>query len=161
MPSIKLRFPSNKTLGNICVYGAVISISAAMYFRWKLEDRVRNSEYYRLALQTLRQHKGAVGLLGEPIRDSGIDMSNKNNTCDAKNAQIEVTVRGPKDKGTLFFWATNNMEKGWLIDRLELEANLHPNKRFLLKKANEQIITQPQQYQEEQDRHMEEEIKYL
>ncbi|EDW62150.1 uncharacterized protein [Drosophila virilis] len=137
MPSMKLRLPSNRTLGNICVYGAIVSISAVMFMRWKLEDRVRSTDYYKLALQTLRQHKGAVGLLGEPIKDSGFDLSNVNNTCDADKAQFEISVRGPKDKGTVFFWATNNREKGWLIDRLELEAKLHPNKRFLLKKQDE------------------------
>ncbi|XP_034479848.1 uncharacterized protein LOC117785744 [Drosophila innubila] len=165
MPSIKLRIPSNRTLGNICVYGAVVSISAVMYMRWRLQDRVRSTEYYKLAMQTLRQHKGAVGILGEPIRESGFDMANVNNTCDANKAQLEVTVRGPKDKGTLFFWATNNLDQGWLIDRLELEAKQHPNKRFLLKKSDEQTLidslTQSQQHQEEQQRYMEQERQYL
>ncbi|EDW09553.1 uncharacterized protein LOC6579736 [Drosophila mojavensis] len=139
MPTFKLRLPSNRTLGNICVYGAMVSISAVMFMRWKLEDRVRSSEYYKLALQTLRQHKGAVGLLGEPIKDSGFDISNSANTCNAESAQFEISVRGPKDKGKLFFWAINK-EDGWLIDRLELEANQHPNKRFLLKKQDEYSV---------------------
>ncbi|KAM8712426.1 hypothetical protein ACLKA7_012871 [Drosophila subpalustris] len=129
-----------------------------MYMRWRLQERVRSTEYYKLAMQTLRQHKGAVNLLGEPIRESGFDMSNVNNTCDANKAQLEITVRGPKDKGTLFFWATNNMDKGWLIDRLELEAKQHPNKRFLLKKSDDQSIIQSQ---DEQERYLEQERKFL
>ncbi|ALC40500.1 CG31913 [Drosophila busckii] len=137
MPTIKLRLPSNRTLGNICVYGAVFSISAVMYMRWKLEDRVRSQDFYKLALQHVRSHKGAVKLLGEPIKDSGFDMSNVNNTCDEHRAQLEVNVRGSKDKGTVYFWATNQPDKGWLIERLELEAKQHPNKRFLLKKPNQ------------------------
>ncbi|XP_034109697.1 uncharacterized protein LOC117571590 [Drosophila albomicans] len=153
MPSIKFQIPSNKTLGTICVYGAVVSISAVMYMRWRLEDRVRSAEYYKLALQTLRQHKGAVGLLGEPIKDKGFDISNVNNTVDGNKAQLEVTVRGPKDKGTIFFWATNNAEKGWLIDRLELETKQHPNKRFLLKKQQENgLIGSDQQHYLEQEK---------
>jgi len=51
MVRLRLRMPSNKTLGNICVYGAVASISAVMYMRWKMEDRVRSCEYYKLALK--------------------------------------------------------------------------------------------------------------
>lgn len=70
--------------------------------------------------------------MGEPIKESGFDLSNPNNTCDASHAQFEVKVRGPKDKGVLYFWATNHISEGWLVDRLELEANQHPNKRFLL-----------------------------
>ncbi|EDW01311.1 uncharacterized protein LOC6560096 [Drosophila grimshawi] len=149
MPIIKLRMPSNRTLGNICVYGAVISISAVMYMRWRLEDRVRSTEYYKLALKTLRQHKGAIGLLGEPIKESGFDMSNVNNTCDANQAQLEISVRGPKDKGTVFFWATNKLESGWLIDRLELETKQHPNKRFLLKKPNDSESPTDPEYQQQ------------
>ncbi|KAH8372871.1 hypothetical protein KR009_007004 [Drosophila setifemur] len=132
-----LRMPSNRTLGNICVYGAVASISAVMYMRWKMEDRVRSCEYYKLALKSLRSHRGAVGLLGEPIKDSGIDLANTNNNCNAEKAQFEVAVRGSKDKGTLYFWASHQPDKGWLIDRLELETKLNPDKRFLLKKSEE------------------------
>ncbi|KAH8372055.1 hypothetical protein KR093_009817 [Drosophila rubida] len=159
MPSLKLKIPSNKTLGTICVYGAVVSISAVMYMRWRLEDRVRSAEYYKLALQTLRQHKGAVALLGEPIKDNGFDLSNVNNTVDAEKAQLEVTVRGPKDKGTVFFWATNNMDKGWLIDRLELEAKKHPNKRFLIKKLKDNGIKGISH--EEQERYLAHEKQFL
>lgn len=71
--------------------------------------------------------------MGEPIKEMGFDFSNPNNICDADHAQFEVKVRGPKDKGVLYFWATNHLNKGWLVDRLELEANQHPNKRFLLR----------------------------
>lgn len=53
-----MRFPSNKTLGTIAVYGAFASITGVMYMRYKIEDRIRNSEYFRLAIQTLRQHRG-------------------------------------------------------------------------------------------------------
>lgn len=81
-------------------------------------------------------------MLGEPIKDSGFDMSNANNICNADRAQFEISVRGPKDKGTVFFWATNR-EKGWFIDRLELEANQHPNKRFLIKKQNDYSMEAP------------------
>ncbi|XP_017092571.2 cytochrome c oxidase assembly factor 1 homolog [Drosophila bipectinata] len=141
---VGLRMPSNRTLGNICVYGAVASISAVMYMRWKMEDRVRSCEYYKLALKGLRQHKGAVSLLGEPIKDNGIDLSNVNNNCNAEKAQFEVSVRGSKDKGTLYFWASHEPERGWLIDRLELETKLNPEKRFLLKKSEELNIGLPE-----------------
>ncbi|XP_017126434.1 uncharacterized protein LOC108145488 [Drosophila elegans] len=141
---VRLRMPSNRTLGNICVYGAVASISAVMYMRWKMEDRVRSCEYYKLALKALRNHRGAVGLLGEPIKDSGIDLSNANNNCNAEMAHFEVSVRGSKDKGTLYFWASHQPDRGWLIDRLELETKLNPEKRFLLKKSEELTFDLPE-----------------
>ncbi|XP_039481127.1 uncharacterized protein LOC120445067 [Drosophila santomea] len=141
---VGLKFPSNRTLGTICVYGAVASISAVMYMKWKMEDRVKSAEYYKLALKALRSHRGAVGLLGEPIKDSGIDLSNANNNCNAEEAHCEVVVRGSKDKGTLYFWASNQPDRGWLIDRLELETKLNPEKRFLLKKSEELTFNLPE-----------------
>lgn len=75
MPSIKLRIPSNRALGKICVYGAVVSISAVMYMRWKLQDRVRSTEYYKLAMQTLRQHKGMNA------NRQSVAENNNNNGC--------------------------------------------------------------------------------
>ncbi|XP_017012758.2 uncharacterized protein [Drosophila takahashii] len=136
MPTLKLRIglPSKRTMGSICICGALASISGLAYMRWRQEDRVRQSEFYQLAIQQLRQHSGAVGLLGEPIKESGFSVANEKNRCDADKAQFQVSVQGSKDRGTVFFWATNNQKQGWLIDRLELETKQHPNTRFLLKK---------------------------
>ncbi|EDV31915.1 uncharacterized protein Dana_GF15580 [Drosophila ananassae] len=136
MPTLKLRIglPSKRALGSICICGALASISGLAYMRWRLEDQVRQTEYYQLAIQQLRQHSGAVSLLGEPIRESGFNVSNEKNRVDGGRAQLQVTVQGSKDKGTVYFWATNSPKKGWLIERLELETQQHPNTRFLLKK---------------------------
>ncbi|XP_017098950.2 cytochrome c oxidase assembly factor 1 homolog [Drosophila bipectinata] len=136
MPTLKLRIglPSKRTLGSLCICGALASISGLAYMRWRLEDQVRQTDYYQMAIQQLRQHSGAVGLLGEPIKESGFSVSNEKNRCDGERAQLQVSVQGSKDKGTVYFWATNSPKKGWLIERLELETQQHPNTRFLLKK---------------------------
>ncbi|KAH8421166.1 hypothetical protein KR009_006993 [Drosophila setifemur] len=138
MPTLKLRIglPSKRTMGSICICGALASISSLAYMRWSLEDQVRQTVYYQLAIQQLRQHLGAVGLLGEPIKELGFNVSNEKNRCDCEKAQLQVTVEGSKDKGTVYFWATNNYKKGWLIERLELETKQHPYTRFLLKKPH-------------------------
>ncbi|XP_022225744.2 uncharacterized protein LOC111076304 [Drosophila obscura] len=142
MPTFKMRLilPSRRLLANLCVCGAMASISGLAYLHWKLEDRVRQADYYQLAIKTLRQHGGAVRLLGEPIRESGFSLTNTKNVCDGQRAQLQVSVNGTKDKGTVFFWATNNREKGWLIDRLELETKQYPHTRFLLKKPRDQAL---------------------
>ncbi|XP_017063008.1 uncharacterized protein LOC108102496 [Drosophila eugracilis] len=136
MPTLKLRIglPSRRTLGGICICGALASISGLAYMSWRREDQVRQTEYYQMAIQQLRQHSGAVGLLGEPIKESGFSLSNEKNRCDGDKAQLQVSVQGSKDRGTVFFWATNSQKQGWMIDRLELETKQHPNTRFLLKK---------------------------
>lgn len=43
---------------------------------------------------------GAVHLLGEPIKEYGFDLADTNhNFCNEQQAQFEVNVKGPKDKG--------------------------------------------------------------
>ncbi|XP_039954136.1 uncharacterized protein LOC126756414 [Bactrocera neohumeralis] len=130
-----MRFPSNKTLGKIAVYGAFASITAVMYMRYKIEDNIRNSEYFRIALKTLRQHKGASSLLGEPIKELGFDLSDSSNFSDGQIAQFMVHVKGVKDKGKMYFWANRTPDSSWFIDRLELELSSQPDKRFLIKKS--------------------------
>ncbi|XP_011196645.1 uncharacterized protein LOC105221388 [Zeugodacus cucurbitae] len=140
-----MRFPSNKTLGKIAVYGAFASITGVMYMRYKIEDRIRNSEYFKLALKTLRQHKGASSLLGEPIKELGFDLSDSNNFSDGQNAHFMINVKGFKDKGKMYFWATRTTESGWFIDRLELELRSQPDKRFLIKKLETMKTTTNEQ----------------
>lgn len=138
---MRIGLPSRRTLGSLCICGALASISGLAYMRWRLEDQVRRTEYYQLAIQQLRQHSGAVDLLGEPIKESGFSLSNEKNRCDGDKAQLQVAVQGSKDKGTVYFWAINSQKQGWLIDRLELETKQHPNTRFLLKKPNYALLS--------------------
>lgn len=49
---------SNKTLAKIAVYVSVAGISSVMYMRWKIEERIRNTDYFRLAFSALRGHRG-------------------------------------------------------------------------------------------------------
>lgn len=53
-----MRFPSNSTLAKWIVYIGVGGMSSVMYMRWKVEERIRNTEYFRSAFQVLRQHRG-------------------------------------------------------------------------------------------------------
>ncbi|XP_055708417.1 uncharacterized protein LOC129804817 [Phlebotomus papatasi] len=146
---------SNKTLAKIAVYGAFGAISAVFYMRYSIEKRLRGQEYYTNALKLLQNHTGAVGLLGQPVRDRGFDLSDKVNFCDGREAHFEVTVRGSKDRGTYYFWArreaqqntedskpateeslqtTAGAPKGtWDIYRAELELKSKPDQRLVIK----------------------------
>lgn len=77
---------------------------------------------------------GAVKLLGSPIKDTSFDLGDESrNFCNGDNAQFEVCVKGPKDRGTMFFWSTRKGES-WELDRMELEVKSQKDKRFLIKK---------------------------
>ncbi|XP_075165111.1 uncharacterized protein LOC142237623 [Haematobia irritans] len=136
-----MGMPSNKTLAKLAVYIGVAGISSVMYMRWKVEERIRNTDYFRSAFQTLRQHKGAVSLLGEPIKDMGFDIGDAKNACDGQNANFEVSVKGSKERGKIFFWASRN-ENDWLIDHLELELKSQPDKRFIIKSSEKPTDSQ-------------------
>ncbi|XP_065369732.1 uncharacterized protein LOC135961994 [Calliphora vicina] len=133
-----MRFPSNKTLAKVAIYVSVAGISSVMYMRWKIEERIRNTDYFRAAFQTLRQHRGAVSLLGEPIKDMGFDIGDPQNSCDGQHAHFEVSVKGSKERGKMLFSAIRNEETGWLVDTLELELKSQPDKRYLIKTNNNQ-----------------------
>lgn len=65
------------------------------------------------------------------------------NFCTDRLAQFEVKVAGPKDKGTMFFWAERAADKcaeatvdnrSWQVSRLELEVNSIPDRRLVVKR---------------------------
>lgn len=113
-----MRFPSNRTLAQMCVYTSIGCISAVMYARYKIQDNIRKTDHFRESMQMLRTHQGneikissirwssfsfitgAIHLLGEPIKESGFDLGdNSKNFCTDRHAQFEVKVKGAKAKG--------------------------------------------------------------
>lgn len=113
----RLADVSTRTLAKIATYGAVATIGGLILVRSRLEDRVRQSEFYRLAMKTLRSNPGMLSvclnlrcftcppfqgarlLLGEPMKEHGFDLGDsKLNYCDKTQARFKVSVQGPKDK---------------------------------------------------------------
>lgn len=77
---------------------------------------------------------GAVSLLGEPIKEANFDLGDEKKCfCDGKVAQFEVKVKGPKNRGSMYFWAHRTDETGWLVHRIELELKNQPEKRLMVK----------------------------
>lgn len=150
---------ANSTLAKVCVYGGVgridifqrhdnlflntISmfigvITAAMLMKSSIEGKIREADYYKQAMKTLRAHNGARQLLGEPIRELGVDLQDKDNQVDGYKAHFKVTVKGPKERGTMLFWAQRpDVKQSWDVQRIELELKSDPNKRLLVKKEDQ------------------------
>lgn len=92
---------------------------------------------FRSAMKMLRAHPGSVKYLGEPIKETGFDLTDsQHNYCDGKSAQFEVSVKGPKDKGKMYFWAERAESKEWIVNRLELELNSIRDKRLIVQKPS-------------------------
>lgn len=126
---------SNSKLIQIAAVGGFIVASTGMYLQHKLVDKVRDMDYYKLAIKRLRTHPGAVYHLGEPIKDRRFKLTDsENNYCDQKIARFKVPVSGPKDKGSYFFWAENEGEK-WSLRKGELELKSKPDERLVIIKS--------------------------
>ncbi|KAF4531962.1 hypothetical protein B566_EDAN010209 [Ephemera danica] len=127
---------TNKLLAKIAIYGGAIALGGGFWMKSQIQGRIKSSNYYKLALQQLRSHKGAIALLGEPIRDGDLDLGNSEiNHCDGLNAQFHVPVRGPQDKGILHFWALReSTQHSWQVTRSELELKSDASRRLVIVK---------------------------
>lgn len=88
-----------QTLRGVAVVTALAGISGCVYLQIKATDNIGQSPFFREAFKILRADESARKLLGQPIRQLGFDITNKDNHCDGKHAQYHVRVRGPNDKG--------------------------------------------------------------
>lgn len=125
------------TLIKVAAFGGIATATMGFKTRSKISDNVKGTEYYKEALATLRKHKGAVTILGEPIKDLTIDVGDtlKNYSKDDV-AQYEVRVSGSKQKGVLYFWAEKNASQNkWTVSKIELELKNDPYKRLLIKQS--------------------------
>lgn len=52
---------STRTLGKTALFGAVGIIGSLIWARTTIENRVRNAEFYKLAMKTLRTDPGVSG----------------------------------------------------------------------------------------------------
>lgn len=126
---------SNINLVKYAAIGGVATVAMGWLYRWKIHDNIKETVYYREALQTLRSHKPAVHLLGEPIKVGNVDIDNlEKNYTRQQEARYEVPVKGPKDRGTLFFRAKKLSDNQWVVSRIELQLKSDVNRRLVIKK---------------------------
>ncbi|XP_045106764.1 uncharacterized protein LOC123501812 isoform X2 [Portunus trituberculatus] len=133
---VMVVLPSLPTLARTAAIGGVIVIGSAHYFRGRIQDGIKQTEYYQESLRILRENRGVAYLMGEPIRDGRLDLGdNVNNFCTEKEAQFQVPLKGTKQAGILYLWASRSAGlQPWSVDRLELSVEDQPGKRILLRK---------------------------
>lgn len=95
-----MKLPSMQTLRGIAVVTGLAGISGCVYLQLKATQNIGNSPFFREAFKILRADEGAQKLLGQPIKQLGFDITDKDNHCDGKFAQYHVRVKGPNDRGT-------------------------------------------------------------
>lgn len=130
-----VRLPSLPTLARTAAIGGFIVIGSAHYIKGHIQGGIKQSEYYRESLKVVRENRGVAHLMGEPIRDGSLDLGDsEHNFCTGTEAQFRVPLKGAKQKGTLYLWASRlEFSEPWSVDRLELSLDDHPGKRILLR----------------------------
>ncbi|KAL7018768.1 hypothetical protein ACKWTF_010906 [Chironomus riparius] len=131
---------SNRFLWKASVYIAVGGMTSVMLMRSLLKERVRQTEYFRDSMKVLRTHEGCKYLLGEPIKEVGLDVGDPNYANNTE-AHFEVKVKGPQNKGTMYFWADRPSDKDkWQIRRLELELQNDDKRLVVIKPEDAQTV---------------------
>ncbi|XP_033097649.1 uncharacterized protein LOC117101724 [Anneissia japonica] len=113
---------STKTLGKIAIYGAVASLLGSGYCYKSIQDNIAGAPYYRKTMSILRNHSGAVEVLGEPIRSKFLSLSSYNNKMDGYNAQLQIPIKGSKRSGTICSWSSRkDTSEEWYVEKVDLE----------------------------------------
>lgn len=128
------------TLVKIAAVTGIATVAMGYAARMKISNNICQTEYYKEALKTVRSHKGAVNLLGEPIKDRQVDVGNEEqNYTKNLSAHYEVPVKGAKERGTVHFWAERkSQDDKWLVTRIELGLKNDPSRRLLIKSEEKQ-----------------------
>lgn len=128
---------SNMTLVKIAALGGIATVTMGLMARFKIEGNIKETSFYKEALKAVRTHPGAVHLLGEPIKDRSIDVGDEDkNFCKENKAQYEIPLKGPKQRGKLYLWASRkNEDAPWELNKLELELGKNSDKRLVIKKV--------------------------
>ncbi|XP_053688302.1 uncharacterized protein LOC128737651 [Sabethes cyaneus] len=125
-----------RTLVKTAAYIGIGGITAVLFLKGRMEDRVRSQVYYKDSLKLLRKHPGAITLLGEPIKDLGFDFGQESQKYgDGRIEGFEVPVKGRNQRGKYYFWAEHKDDK-WNITRAELELNKEPGRRLLIHQSD-------------------------
>ena len=69
---------------------------------YEVTSVLKDSEEYRESMTALQNNKLVVEKLGSPIETDGIVSGSVTSTNSVKTCDVQVPIKGPKGKGTLF-----------------------------------------------------------
>jgi hypothetical protein len=83
---------------------------------------------------------GAKSILGKPIMETSFEYGKPNYVDDTK-AYFEVKVKGPKDKGIVYFWAYKKKDdEHWDVFKVELQLKDDDSKRLVIKNTKPSVV---------------------
>lgn len=129
---------SLETLIKIATAGGFIIAGTGYTLRFLIQNNIRESEIYKEALKCFYEHKKSVELLGAPVREGRVDISDTEAFgFNDKSKWVTIPLQGSLRKGNLHVQMllseqSENLKK-YNISKIELKVNDMPNKIFVIK----------------------------
>lgn len=132
---------STNTLLKWASIGGFATVGMGFAYEAKVSENIKNIPYCKEALRHLRAHPGAVHLLGEPIKAGKIKMgTGAVNFTKETTSQYQIPVKGPKEKGIMYLWASRPDQKSeWTLESVELGLKSDLKKRLIIKRSPNNI----------------------
>ena len=126
---------TNRVLAKTAAIGGFAVLASAAFFKWRIENGLKQSEYYKTAMQRLRESEAIRQALGPPVRVGNFDLGdNGANYCDGSKARFKVPVRGSRDSGFVIFEAFRDQMTGcWSVADLELFLDSDSTKKLVVR----------------------------
>ena len=103
--------------------GVLVPASAFLLFAiplyFAIDSEMRNSEPYKLAMNTAEASPCVANSVGLPLKSGGMVSGSTEESSQTGSAYLEIPVKGPKGKGSLAVEAKKSNGK-WRIDSLVL-----------------------------------------
>lgn len=129
---------SLETLLKIATAGGFIIAGTGYTLRFLIQNKIRESEVYKEALKCFYEHEKSVELLGAPVKEGRVNISNTEELgCDDTSRWVTIPLKGSLRKGKLnvqilLSEQSENLQK-YNISKIELKVNDMPNKVFIIK----------------------------
>ncbi|XP_015176832.1 PREDICTED: uncharacterized protein LOC107066585 [Polistes dominula] len=136
---------SLEALVKIASFTGFAVAGAGYAFRYKIQNELREGKLYKDAMEHLNNHQKALDLLGTPIKEKRINISDpeKNGSTD-NTTWLTIPIVGSKNFGELRVEAliTEDSEKKLKADiyKIELKIREMPDKVFVMKDDSSTII---------------------
>ncbi|MCV9929974.1 cytochrome c oxidase assembly factor 1 family protein [Flavobacterium sp. LS1R49] len=123
-------------LGILVIFGLFI---AGIFFG--ITSMMKGSDAYKEAMTEAQQNKLVIEKLGSPIEDDGMTSGSINVQNDSGNCDLQIPIKGPKGKGTLFIVAEKR--GNWKYSEMTVFIKATKEEIDLLKNKTDKNLDSP------------------